>query len=385
MSAIGIPVFSEQEVQERHAAVKALLDKEGLDAILVFGHSGRRRHYQADVYYLTNVAPQHECYFLLAKTGEPTLFITHYNHLASAREVSAVADVRRSSKRPAAQIAEEIKKRNLGQARVGLVGSFFYQDVDALRQELPSAKWRDLSSAFKILRTRKSEAELAFQRKAAAGCDAIIAAFSKEIRPGVEERDLLVLSEEIAWKSGCEPDFLYLNSTPMAASETCVPNQNISRRRLAPGDVINTELTVAYGLYSAQILRPFFLGEPTPEYQRISEVMTAAYHRMARVTQPGATANDIHEASGYIEECGYTTVDGVAHGFGIDLLPPSIRSKSFDAPVPFTLERNMTIVLQPNPTTKDERAGMQVGDMGLVTDAGFQSMHQTPPEVIRLG
>jgi len=383
MSAIGIAFFSSAEIAARHLRARQMMDARGLDALLVFGHSGRRRHYQADVYYLSNVAPQHECYLLFPKSGEPALFITHYNHLASAKDVSVVADVRRAGRRPAAQIADEIKKRGL--AKVGLVGTFFYQDVDVLRAQLPSVAWSDLSEPFRLMRTHKSTEELAFQRKAAAGCDAIIAAFAKEIRPGVEERDLLVLSEEVAWKSGCEPDFLYLNSTSMAASDSCVPNQNISRRKLEMGDVINTELTVAYGLYSAQILRPFFLGDPTPDYVKVCDIARTAYQRMIDVIKPGCTANDIHEASGYIEASGYTTVDGVAHGFGIDLLPPSIRSKSFTAPAPFTLERNMTIVIQPNPTTADERIGMQLGDMGLVTERGYESMHASSPDVIRCG
>ena len=58
----------------------------------------------------------------------------------------------------------------------------------------------------------------------------------------------------MAWQFGCQPNFLYLNSTPMAASESCVPNQILSRRKLQMGDVINTELTVSYGMYSAQLL-----------------------------------------------------------------------------------------------------------------------------------
>ena len=381
MSAIGIPLFSAAEITRRHNAVRAMMDSQGLAGLLVFGHSGRRRHYQADVYYLTNVATHHESYFFLPRKGDPVLFTTHYNHLASAKEVSAVADVRRCGKRPAAQIAQEIKARNLS-GPVGLVGTFAYQDVDVLRKELPSAGLRDLSNEFRDIRTRKSAEELEFQWKAAAGCDAVINAFTAAIRPGIEERDLLVLSEEIAWKSGCEPDFLYLNSTSMKNSESCVPNQNISRRKLERGDVINTELTVAYGLYSAQILRPFFLGEPTKEYARLYEVAKQTRDRMVAIVKPGVTAQQIHEASGYIEECGFTAIDGVAHGFGIDLLPPSIRSKSYDPPLPFTLEKDMTLVIQPNPTTHDEKMGVQLGEMLLVTESGSKSMHAIPSEAI---
>ncbi len=385
MSAEGIPRFTNAEIARRQFAAKKLMEEQGVAALLVFGHSGRRRHNQADVYYLTNCAPQHESYALVPAKGDPTLFVTHYNHLASAKDVSAVADVRRAHKRPAHQLADEISKRGLSSARIGLVGTFFYQDIDGLRAELPGVTFKDVSDAFRLLRLTKSEEELAFQRKASAGCDAIIAAFTREIRPGLEERDLLVMSEEVAWKAGCEPDFIYLSSTPMKASKYCVPNQNVSRRKLMMGDAINTELTVAYGLYSSQILRPFYLGEPTAEYERIRAVMVEAYDRMRAVCVPGRTAQDIHEASGYIEAQGLTTVDGVAHGFGIDLLPPSIRSPSFDPPVPLTLRRNMTLVLQPNPTTKDELMGLQVGDMGLITEEGYKSMHATPNDVIRLG
>ena len=385
MSAEGIARFTDAEMARRHVAARRLMEEAGVDALLVFGHSGRRRHNQADVYYLSQCAPQHESYLLLPAKGEPTLFVTHHNHLASAKDVSSVVDVRRAHKRPAHQLVEEIRKRGLGAARIGLVGTFFYQDMDGLRTELSGVTFKDVSERLRVVRLTKSEEELAFQRKASAGCDAIIAAFTGEIRPGLEERDLLVLTEEVAWKVGCEPDFLYLSSTPMRASRYCVPNQNVSRRKLMMGDCINTELTVAYGLYSSQILRPFFLGEPTPEYERIRDVMVEAYARMKAVCVPGRTAQDIHEASGFIEAQGLTTVDGVAHGFGIDLLPPSIRSPSFDPPAPLTLQRNMTLVLQPNPTSKDELMGMQVGDMGLITDAGYVSMHASPNDVIRLG
>lgn len=381
MSAIGIPLFSAAEIARRQNAVRAMMDSRGLAGLLVFGHSGRRRHYQADVYYLTNVAPQHESYLLMPRDGDPVLFVTHYNHLASAKEVSAIPDVRRCDKRPAAQIAREIKARNLA-GPIGLVGTFAYQDIDVLRKELPSAGLRDLSAEFRDIRTRKSAEELEFQWKAAAGCDAVIKAFAEAIKPGIEERDLLVLSEEVAWKSGCEPDFLYLNSTSMKNSESCVPNQNISRRKLERGDVINTELTVAYGMYSAQILRPFFLGEPTRDYARLYEVAKETRDRMVAAVKPGVTAQQIHEVSGYIEECGFTAIDGVAHGFGIDLLPPSIRSKSYPPPLPFTLEKDMTLVIQPNPTTHDEKMGVQLGEMLLITESGTKSMHAGPSEAI---
>lgn len=37
----------------------------------------------------------------------------------------------------------------------------------------------------------------------------------------------------------------------------------------------------------------------------------------------------------------------------------------------------MTLVLQPNPTTKDEMMAMQAGEMELPTVEGFRSMHKS--------
>lgn len=381
MSAEGLPTFSGDEMARRHRAVEALCEEQPLDALLMFGHSGSRRHYQADVHYLTNVAPYHESYALIQPGRPPLVWITHHNHYASAKEVASIEDVRRISRTPHVEILAELRGRGLDRSRIGLVGPFFYQEIDAVRAGLPEVAWSDMSLPFRRIRVRKSEEELVFQRKAAAGTDAVMDAIRSALRPGVEERDLLVLSEEVAWQQGCTPNFLYLNSTPMSASQSCVPNQHLSRRKLCAGDVINTELTVSYGMYSAQLLRPFFLGEPTPQYARLYEVLKRVHDKLAAAMCTGTSMHALYEISLEFRDEGYTTVDGVMHGFGVDILPPGM-APGFQPPPPgMALERNSTVVLQPNPTTADEKVGMQLGQMGLITDAGFVPMHASPAEV----
>jgi len=386
MSTEGLPRFSAAEMQRRHRAIEALCAEHGVDALLVFGHSGSRRHYQADIHYLTELAPFHESYLLVQPQRTPVLWITHHNHYASARETaSTVEDIRRASRTAHVELVGELQARALAKARIGLVGPFFYQELDAVRAALPEASWKDLSLPYRKVRVRKSAEELDFQRKAGAGTDAVMDAIRRAIRPGVEERDLLVLSEEVAWKSGCTPNFLYLNSTPMQASESCVPNQNLSRRKLRAGDVINTELTVSYGMYSAQLLRPFFLGEPTPEYARLYTLLKQVHDRLFAAIRAGVSLRELYDITLAFRDAGYTTIDGVLHGFGVDILPPGIGPKFAPPPADVVLERDTTVVLQPNPTTPDEKMGMQLGQMGLVTDTGFVPMHASPAEVTVCG
>ena len=385
MSNQGMPRFTDSEMLRRHTAVRDLARRNDVDAVLVFGHSGSRRHYQADIHYVSQVAPYHESYCLVPTEGDPLLWISHHNHFASARELSWIPDVQRSPRNAAPALAAELDKRGLRGARIGVAGPMFYQDMDKLRALLPDVRWSDLSLGFKMVRIKKSAEEIAWQRIAAAGCDRVMAAISDAIRPGVEERELLVLSEQVAWQEQCQPNFLYLNSTSMAASESCVPNQNLSRRKLCMGDVINTELTVSYGMYSAQLLRPFFLGEPTPAYARIYQVLKQVHDKLQSAMKPGTTMEQLREISLEIRDAGYTTVDGLMHGFGVDILPPGLAPDFGPPPHPYTLEAGITIVLQPNPTTKDERMGMQLGQMGLITESGFESMHASPAEVTICG
>ena len=42
----------------------------------------------------------------------------------------------------------------------------------------------------------------------------------------------------------------------------------------------------------------------------------------------------------------------------------------------------MVIVIQPNPITPDERMGLQLGALTLVTDQGVECLHQVPFEPI---
>ena len=45
----------------------------------------------------------------------------------------------------------------------------------------------------------------------------------------------------------------------------------------------------------------------------------------------------------------------------------------------------MTVVLQPNVITPDERAGVQTGELMLVTESGCESLHDYPRGFRRIG
>jgi Xaa-Pro aminopeptidase len=159
-----------------------------------------------------------------------------------------------------------------------------------------------------------------------------------------------------------------------------VPAQYPSSRRVRPRDVVFAEITASFWDYGGQVLRTFALGEPTDLYTELHAVADAAYDAITAVLRDGATPAEVIAAAGVIEDAGFTTIDDLLHGYGGGYLPPVLGSASRPAgPVsaePF--HAGMTVVVQPNVTTPDRTAGVQTGELVLVTGTGVESLHRLP-------
>jgi Xaa-Pro aminopeptidase len=173
----------------------------------------------------------------------------------------------------------------------------------------------------------------------------------------------------------------YFAVTPIGSPTSAVPAQFASTRRVARGDVVVTEIAAAFWDYPGQVLRSFAVGvEPPPLYRTLHDAADAAFDAITAVLKDGAMPAQAIAASGVIEEAGFTTCDDLLHGYAGGYLPPILGSSSRPAgPVPDEPFRaGMTVVVQPNVITKDGRAGVQTGEMVLVTRDGIERLHGAP-------
>jgi Xaa-Pro dipeptidase len=94
----------------------------------------------------------------------------------------------------------------------------------------------------------------------------------------------------------------------------------------------------------------------------------------------------VQRATGAIAIRSFTAIDDLAHGFGGGYLPPVIPAPGRPIPAPdFVLAAGMTVVVQPNVVTRDGRAGVQTGELLLVTDQGPRRLHAYPPGLHQVG
>src|SRR5262249_32533025 len=136
------------------------------------------------------------------------------------------------------------------------------------------------------------------------------------------------------------------------------------------------------------ILRTFTVAaDPTPLFRRLYETAEAAFDAVTKVIRHGTTMQQIIDAASLIENAGFSVYDDLMHGFGGGYFPPVLGTKSRPAgPLPeMTLEAGMTSAGRPNVITPDQKAGVQVGELVLVTEKGFERLHRAERGLFRIG
>lgn len=378
----GHPRFSGAEMTRRRRALLEVAEESGVHRLLVMGaeRSGTA------VQWLTGWPVTREAYAVVDRGNRDTLLVGFYNHVPQARELAPACTVRWVGPSPAESLVTELRSRGHGGEPLGVVGPFPARLADRLSRA--GVRTVDLGAAYTRLRQRKSVEEVTWLRHGAALSDAGIEALARGLRAGLTEHELADLVERAYVPHGGTTHIHYFGVTPMAHPTRANPAQYPSFRRVAAGDAVSVELSAAFAGYAGQVLRTFTVGaEPTALYAELHEVAEAAFDAVAAVLGDGTTAEEVVAAASVVEDAGFTTVDDLVHGFGGGYLPPVLGSRSRDhgnaAVEP--IRAGMTVVVQPNVATPDLRAGVQVGELLLVTPTGVERLHRARRGLLRAG
>jgi Xaa-Pro dipeptidase len=365
-------------MQRRRAAIAALAERESLDAVLICGENRAG----SGVGWLTGWPVTAEAVAVFDPARPGVLFVQYHNHLPLARRLAHEFEVRWGGPATVDSLEKELSARSA--RRVGVIGPLAAGKQQRLARRFELV---NLIDAYTLLRMVKSAEELDWVRLGAWLSDLAVGSLLKDGKAGLDERHLWRICESAYVGEGGTTWIHYFGATQMSAPDCCVPAQYPSTRRLARGDVLFCEISAQFWDYPGQVLRSFTIGsEPNALYRDLYATADAAFAAMLNVVRAGAPARALLEASSLIERGGFTTCDDLVHGFVGGYLPPVLGSASRPAgPVPdLALEAGMTIVLQPNVVTRDARAGVQIGELVLVTESGHERLHRVPMEFFRL-
>jgi Xaa-Pro dipeptidase len=373
------PRFSDTEYARRHLQLGKVMERSGVDHLLVVTDHRSGNAPQ----WVTGWPGTVEAYVIFKPGERMVMHVEWYNHFPLAKRIAKDLDVRWGEHRGIQKTIDELKRR--GASRVGLIGPLVVSKYKHLSEQFDVVL---LDAEYVGLRHIKSEEEIDWLRIGASMSDAGFKALLEGTRAGLTERELADLVERAYVGQGGTTFIHYIGVTAMADPHICVPPQFASSRKVQSGDIVFCELSASWWDYSGQVLRSFTVGaDPTPLYRDLHVTAEAAFDAVTAKIRHGTTMQEIVDAAGVIEDRGFTIYDDLMHGFGGGYFPPIVGSKSRPAgPLPqMTLEENMTVVVQPNVVTRDHKAGVQVGELIRVTRTGFERLHSTPRGFFRTG
>lgn len=366
------PRFSDAEMERRRAALDDAMAAHDVAHLVVYGAN----RFGSAIGWLTRWPVTREALAVHTPGRRDRLLVNFYNHVPNARRIATDAEVQWAGERAIETAVGELRRRGGTGARIGTIGPLDHRAHAALADSAQAVV--DMNADYARLRLVKSAEEIDWVRVAAQMTDRAVAALHARAGPGATEFELADAVERAYVAEGGTTHIHYLGATQMVDPDLCAPAQYPGARRLMAGDVLMCEISASYWEYTGQLLRSFAVAaDPVPLYQELHAVADAAFDAIVGRLRPGATAHELVEAADLIEEAGFTIRDDLVHGFVGGYLPPVLGTRNRAlAPIPdFTFATGMTAVVQPNIVTKDERAGVQTGELVLVTDGGAERLH----------
>jgi Xaa-Pro aminopeptidase len=369
------PRFSAKEMTRRRELMAAAMTQAGVDHLVCCASFFRG----GPVHWLSDWLTTYEAVLLFTPDRKDTIFIQFYNHLPQAREIMPDADIRWGGVSTIQTVLEELSGRGAKSKRVGAVGMVPMHYYKALTGRFDEVA--DLNPALGRLRLVKSAEEIDWYRIATRMSDLSVEALARELRPGLDEGDVAAIIEGayLPWRASTIIHFI--GTTSMHSPQNCVPRQHLTKRKLQKGDIISCELSASFWEHWGQVLRTFTLGESlSPLYQRLHDTAQAAYDAIFKAARAGNHVREFQIGRTVIQDAGFTFYDDLVHGFGGGYTQPIIGSPTRGhEPLPdMELQAGMTIVIQPNVITHDQKAGVQTGELVLITETGAESLHTAP-------
>jgi Xaa-Pro dipeptidase len=369
------PRFSDAEMKRGRDAIEALMREAGCEHLIFCGAN----RFGSVVQWLTGWPVTAEAVGVLTPGERDAMFVQYVNHAELASIVAKDADVAWGGPSSIESAIGVLAKRNAAKDKLAFIGPLSMTQHAALVKAFGAPK--DLSRAYIKLRQVKSPEEIDWLRIGAYYADLGMAALRNNLRPGVGEIELGARIEEAYVGLGGGHAIHYVGVTAMAHPQVPVPRQFPSRRRVEAGDAVSAEISASFWEHPGQMLRSFTVAEPpTALYRDLHAAADAAFDAICGILRAGALPKAVIEASRVIERAGFSIIDDLLHGYGGGYLPPILGSESRPGgPVPDEPFRvGQTVVVQPNVVTRERKAGVQMGELLLITGQRVERMHRYP-------
>ena len=265
----------------------------------------------------------------------------------------------------------------------------------ALKAAAPSSELKDLDPVIDGLRLIKSPREIALLREATRISGLAIMEAMRDAQPGMFEYELQASADFVFKKLGAYgPSYFALIAT---GTNTYYTHYHRATARLKDGDLVQLDYGPDYKYYQGDVTRVFPAnGRFTPRQREHYGIALRLYRALLASIRPRATAQEIIRdavvkmdaamaaypftdpkiraaAAAYVERYRASKATGLGHHVGMEV--HDVRGPD----PPATLEPGMVFTIEPALLLDDERLGIRLEDMLVVTETGIENLSAFVP------
>ena len=256
--------------------------------------------------------------------------------------------------------------------RYGISDAAWAAHLLGLQRALPGSRWEALGEVLPMLRAVKGPDELARLAAAGAAADATYLDVVELRFEGRLETEVAADLARLLREHGHEQvDFTVVGSGPNGAN----PHHEAGERRIERGDTVVLDFGGLMDGYGSDTTRTVNVGEPTPEVQRVHDVVRRAQQAAFEAVGPGVACQEIDRvARAVIAEAGYGEyfIHRTGHGIGVTTHEPPYMVEGEE----HALRPGMCFSIEPG-IYLPGRFGVRIEDIVTVTETGGRRLNDT--------
>ncbi|MEZ5934186.1 MAG: Xaa-Pro peptidase family protein [Alphaproteobacteria bacterium] len=377
--------FTADEFDRRRARALQAMAARRLDALLMFK--------QESMYWLTGYDSFGYCFFqcLVLRADGEIVLLTRAPDLRQAQNTSIITDIRiwvdREGATPADDLKDLLRLGGLEGKRLGIeydatgLTAARGKQVDAALDGFAAAE--DASDLVARQRLIKSEAELAYVRRAAELADEALDAAIGTTRAGADEGDILAAMQGAVFRGGGDypGNPFIIGSGP----DALLCRYKSGRRKLDPQDQLTLEYAGVYRQYHACLMNTFVIGETSPHQRKMFEAASEALLACEAALKPGTAMGEVFDTHAAVMDghgmqahrlnaCGYS--------LGTVYAPCWMDWPMFYTGNPVVIEPGMVFFLHMILMDSDAGQAMCLGRTSVVTDLGADVLSKAPLDLV---
>ena len=385
-------IFTKNEYQQRVRKTKEMMDKGGMEMLLVMD--------PANMNYLTGYDGWsfyvHQGIIVSLDAKHP-LWFGREQDSNGARLTSWLPDdciygypdeyVQSRYTHTMRWVADLLREKGLEKKRFGLEMDGYWFNARmyvTLLEELPRALLMDGTNLVNWVKTVKSQAEIAYVKQAAQICKQVMQVAINEIDVGVWEKDVAakVTAAQIAGTDefgGSSPAIFPI--MPSAERTSTAHLTFDPDRRYQKTDVVLLELSGARHRYHAPLSRTVYLGDPPEDLLKTADSVVKGLQETLTYIQPGLTAEEAEECWRHaIAHTGLVKPSRVGYSYGLNYVPDwgehTVSLRPGDKTI---LKPGMTLHFMPGIWL--QTYGFECSEPLLITENGCEKFIEFPQKL----